>query len=313
MKIAVLMDPLEHLNPKKDTTLALIQCAMENGHTVRCFTQKTLYAQEDQVFAKTINLEYTLSKKESWAYGKDEKEDALNTYDVVLMRQDPPVDSEYLYATYLLDRLVAQGVLVSNGPQAVRDMNEKLGILQFQDCIPPTLVSSDQHRLRQFWEHHHDVVFKPLYGMGGESVFHMGPSGENMNVTLDMLTLHGSRTIMAQRYIPAIQDKGDKRILMIHGEPIPYALARIPAKGDFRGNLAAGATGEVVPLTPRDQAICQAVAPVLKEKNLHFVGLDVIGDYLTEINVTSPTCLREISSTTGLDIAKTYWEGIESL
>lgn len=312
MKIAVVMNPLDHLDPKKDTTLALIESAIRRGDSVRSFTPSDWFIDQGKAYAHTRSLLPPKRHQDRWQYAEDQQVDCLTDYDVVLMRQDPPVDSQYLYITYLLSLIEDQGVFVSNRPQSVRDMNEKMGILHFPEWIPPTLVSLNQTQLYQFWEQHHDVVFKPMYGMGGKSVFHVGKAGENLRVILEVLTEFGTRTIMAQRYIPAIRSQGDKRILMIHGEPIPFALARIPAADDFRGNLAAGATGKVVPLTQRDQAICQAVSPVLKEKGLHFVGLDVIGDWLTEINVTSPTCLREIEAVADVKIADLYWEGIDT-
>lgn len=312
MKIAVLMDPLEKLNLKKDTTLALIGEALKQGNQVRYFTPFDWFIDQGEAFATMRSLIPPEAFAAEWQQGGDPKRESLLHYDMVLMRQNPPVDSQYLYATYMLDQVAARGVLVSNHPQSVRDMNEKLGILYFTEWIPSSLVSLNQDQLYQFWQQHQDVVFKPMYGMGGEAVFHVDNRGENLHVILETLTVRGTRTIMAQRYLPEIKTAGDKRILMVHGEPVPFALARIPAKDDFRGNLAAGATGKVVPLTSRDQAICQAVSSFLKEKGLHFVGLDVIGDYLTEINVTSPTCLREIEAETGISIAKKYWDRFTS-
>lgn len=298
MKVAVLMDPIATLHPKKDTTLALMHKAIQLGHEVRYFTPYDWSVVGGAVLARTHSLKSARSKEEN-----------LKDYDLVLMRQNPPVDTEYLYATYMLSLLETQGVRVSNSPNGVREVHEKMGILRFGDWIPPTLVSLNHAQLHHFWLQHRDVIFKPLYGMGGEGVFHVDSRGHNIHVILEMLTQRGQRTIMAQRYIPAIKTSGDKRIVMIHGEPVPYALARMPAQDDFRGNLAAGATAKIVALTARDQAICQAVSPFLKEKGLDLVGLDIIGDVLTEINVTSPTCLQEISTETGVDVALSYWTG----
>ncbi len=226
----------------------------------------------------------------------------LSRFDVILMRKDPPFDINYIYSTYLLEWAERAGVLVVNRPQALRDCNEKLFAAQFPDLVPPLLVSSDASQLRGFFHEHGDVVVKPLDGMGGQSVFRLTPNDPNVGVILETLTAYGQRPIMAQRYIPEITE-GDKRILVIDGEPVPYALARIPAQGETRGNLAAGGRGEGRELTTRDRWICEQVAPTLKAMGLLFVGLDVIGDYLTEINVTSPTCIRELEAQFSIDIA----------
>ncbi len=223
------------------------------------------------------------------------------------MRKDPPFDMEYIYATYALDLAAQAGVLVANKPQSLRDANEKFFTLHFPQCCPPTLVSRDIKRLRDFWEQHQNVIFKPLAGMGGNAVFHVDEQGKNTSVILEVLTASQQVTIMAQQYIPAIASAGDKRILLINGKPVPYALARIPAPGELRGNLAAGAQGKVVALTERDYWLCEQIAPTLRKMGLYFVGIDVIGDYLTEINVTSPTCAREISLESGLDITGDFY------
>jgi len=305
MKIAVLMDPLAQLTLKKDTTLALIRYAESFGAEVMCFTPDDWYCREGEAFAQmsVIQAGQAVLKGEF----------PLKSVDVILMRQNPPVDSQYLYASFALELAEQSGVLVSNRPQSVRDTNEKFGVMQFSQCMPPTLLSQDRQRLRAFWEVHHDVVFKPLNAMGGHSVCRVDEVGSNLVVILDLITHGGTQTIMAQRYIPEIVTAGDRRILMIHGEPVPYVLARHPAAGDWRGNLAAGATGEVLPLTDSEKALCKQVSPFLKAKGLHFVGLDVIGEFITEMNVTSPTCLVEITEASGLDIAGMYWEGIKRL
>lgn len=310
MKIAVLMDPLARLNPKKDTTLALIRAALDLQYEVNIFTPQDWFWREGQLLATLSSITY--AEPALWETAPL-AEHPLSEFDVILMRQDPPVDSQYVYATYALEHAERAGVLVSNHPQSVRDMNEKFAITTFPDLITPTIVSLDKKQLREFWERHEEVVYKPLNAFGGENVFYVDKQGKNLAVIIDLLTQHGTQTIMAQRYIPAIKTHGDKRILMIHGEPAEVALARMPAKNDWRGNLAAGATGKIVPLTERDKAICAAVAPTLKAKGLHFVGLDVIGDCLTEINVTSPTCLCEIENATGLALAGKYWSGINEL
>lgn len=308
MKIAVLIDPIKSLNPKKDTTLALIQHAQAQAFEVMIFTPEDWYCRDGAAFAHMSSIK--ISPKLSTEL---EGEFPLDAFDIILMRQNPPVDSQYLYASFALELAEKRGVLVSNRPQGVRDNNEKLSLMQFAHIAPPTLVSQNRQRLRAFWEVHQQVVFKPLNAMGGHSVCRVDEGGQNLAVILDLLTHNGTQSIMAQRYIPEISTAGDKRILMIHGEPVPYALARMPAAGDWRGNLAAGATGEVVPLTERDKALCKELSPFLKASGLHFVGLDVIGHWLTELNVTSPTCLREISETTGLDLAGLYWQGMRRL
>jgi len=248
---------------------------------------------------------------ENWFERQAYQDIALADLDVVLMRKDPPFDNEFLYATQLLAIAEAAGTLIVNRTQGLRDYNEKLFATHYPECCPPVLVSRSIERLRAFYAEHKDVIFKPLDGMGGSSIFRVDASGLNLGVILETLTQHGKQTIMAQRYIPEIVD-GDKRILMINGEPVPYALARIPSQGETRGNLAAGGRGEGRELTERDRWICQQVGPKLVEQGLLFVGLDVIGDYLTEINVTSPTCIRELDNQFGLDIAMQLMDVIEA-
>lgn len=248
-----------------------------------------------------------------WATIKDLSEKPLGEFDIILMRKDPPFNTEYIYTTYFLELAEREGVLVANKPQSLRDANEKFFTLNFPQCCPTTLVSRNMQQLKSFWEEHKQVIFKPMEGMGGNSIFHVEEQGNNLAVILEVLTKNQTQTIIAQRYIHEIKKSGDKRILLINGEPVPYALARIPAEGDLRGNLAAGARGEVVAITERDRWICEQIAPVLKTKGLYFVGIDVIGDYLTEINVTSPTCLREIEAETQLDIAGDFLRCLEKI
>jgi glutathione synthase len=226
------------------------------------------------------------------------------------MRKDPPIDTEYFYATYILEFAEQQGTLVANKPQSLRDANEKIFATQFAEITPETIVTADKVLLHEFIKQHQQVVFKPLDSMGGRSIFYVQHSDVNINVIIETLTHFGARLMMAQRFIPEIVN-GDKRILLINGEPIPFALARIPAKGEIRGNLAAGGHGVVVPLTERDYEICQQIKPILQQKKLILVGIDVIGDYLTEINVTSPTCLREIEAETKLNIAAQFFSYME--
>jgi glutathione synthase len=306
MKLAVFMDPLRTLKPYKDSTVAMIQRAQTMGWSCAYFTQKDVFCREGRAFAKMSTIKIIDEKASDWAHTSDLGERALAEFDIILMRKDPPFDMEYIYATYALELAEREGVLVANKPQSLRDANEKFFTLNFPQCCPPTLVTSDMDRLRSFWKEHHDVIFKPLEGMGGRAVFHVNKDGHNLSVILEVLTQGGSISIMAQQYIPEISTLGDKRILVINGKPAPYALARIPASGELRGNLAAGAKGKVVPITDRDRWLCEQLASTLQSKGLYFVGIDVIGDYVTEINVTSPTCIREIEAETGLDIAGDY-------
>ncbi|CAM4437676.1 MAG: Glutathione synthetase [Legionella sp.] len=313
MRLAILIDPLEYLKPYKDTTIAMIKRAQELGWSCAYFTQQDLFCREGRAYAHVYQLIIGDEHSRDWAQTNDLGEKPLADFDIILMRKDPPFNTEYIYTTYLLELAEREGVLVANKPQSLRDANEKFFTLNFPQCCPTTLVSRDIKKLRSFWETHQQVIFKPAEGMGGSSVFHVDEHGRNLSVILEVLTENQTRTIIAQRYIPEIKTAGDKRILVINGEPVPYALARIPAQGELRGNLAAGARGEVVPINERDRWICQQIGPTLKAKGLYFVGIDVIGDYLTEINVTSPTCLREITAETGLDIAGDFLQGLKSI
>lgn len=309
MKVAVLINPLEQLKAYKDTSLAFIKSAKALGWSCVYFTQADLYCKEGRSYALVHALEIGDEHSSHWVKTKALGEMPLGDFDLILMRLDPPFNMEYIYTTYALELAEREGVIVANKPQSLRDANEKFFTLNFPQCCPDTLVSSDIQRLKSFWKTHQEVIFKPLEGMGGSSVFHVDKTGTNLSVILELLTKGQKTPIMAQRYIPEIATTGDKRILVVHGEPVPYALARIPALGELRGNLAAGAKGVVVPITARDRWICEQIGPTLKAKGLYFVGIDVIGDYLTEINVTSPTCLREIEAETGLDIAGDFLKG----
>lgn len=313
MKIAFLMDPLHTLKPYKDSTVAMIKSAQEMGWDCCYFTPVDMYCADGQAYANLQRIIIREEMQDDWAEVKTLGEKPLTDFDIILMRKDPPFDLEYIYATYALELIARAGVVVANNPQSLRDANEKFYTLNFPDCCPKTLVSRDIQRLKAFWKSHQNVIFKPLEGMGGRSVFHVDKVGRNLSVILEELTHGQTRTIMAQQYIPEISTLGDKRILLINGEPIPFALARIPRQGELRGNLAAGAEGKVVAINDRDRWICSQIASTLKSKGLYFVGIDVIGDYLTEINVTSPTCIQEISAETGLDIAGNYLRFLASL
>ena len=307
--LGVVMDPIAAIDFKKDTTLALLLAAQARGFDLWYLEQGDLYLEDGEPRARMRPLQVFADPARWFALG-DPEERPLAALPVILMRKDPPFDSEYIYSTYLLEMAEERGSLVVNRPQSLRDCNEKLFAADFPDLAPPHLVSRDPARLKAFFQRHRDVVYKPLDAMGGASVFHVREGDTNLSVILEVLTQHGRRTIMAQRYLPAIRD-GDKRILMVDGEAVPWCLARIPAAGESRGNLAAGGTGEVRPLTPRDREIAAAVGPVLRERGILFAGLDVIGDHLTEINVTSPTCAREIERATGVAVGEWVVDAIE--
>lgn len=306
MKLAVLMDPLHRLTPYKDSSIGMIKRAQEMGWQCFYFTTADIASRAGIAYANVSSIVINDVHASNWAEVSACGDMPLSDFDIILMRKDPPFDMEYIYATYALELAERSGVLVANRPQALRDANEKFFTQQFPNCCPQTLVTKDMSRLRAFWQEHRNVIFKPLEGMGGSAVFHIAPDGRNLSVILEVLTHHQTVSIVAQQYIPDIAVTGDKRILVIHGEPVAFALARIPAAGELRGNLAAGGRGKVVAITERDRFICAQLAPVLREKGLYFVGIDVIGDYLTEINVTSPTCAIEIMAATGLDIMGDY-------
>lgn len=294
------MDPIESISFKKDTSLALLDAAQRKGWQLFYMEDKDLALENGVAVANMAPLTVKMDP-ENWFERGEASWQPLADLDVVLMRKDPPFDNEYIYSTYILEAAERLGTLVVNRCQSLRDCNEKVFATQFPQCCPPVLVSADMQRLKAFHREHEDTIFKPLDGMGGSAIFRVKPDDSNISVILEMLTRNGCETIMAQKFIPQIE-KGDKRILMINGEPVPYCLARIPLAGETRGNLAAGGTGQPQPLSERDQWIAAQVGPSLREKGLLFVGLDVIGDYLTEINVTSPTCIREIDAGYGLDI-----------
>lgn len=294
LSLAVIMDPINKINTKKDSTLAMLTEAQARGWSITYFEQGDLFFAEGRAMGRGRPLQLAL-KENPWFSLGTEHSKALGEFDIILMRKDPPFDMNYIYTTYLLDQAEQDGALVVNKPQSLRDCNEKYFSTHFPQCCPPLIVSQRADQLKAFIAEHHDVVIKPLDGMGGASIFRIKHLDENTAVIIETLTQHQSRPVMMQKYLPEIT-QGDKRILLIDGEPIPYCLARIPAEFELRGNLAAGGRGQAQPLSERDYWICQQVGPTLKEKGLIFVGIDVIGDYLTEVNVTSPTCIREIDA-----------------
>ena len=306
--LGVVMDPIGSIKPHKDTTLALMLAAQARGWTLLYFELADLWLRDGAAYGYARPLRVHDDKKHWHDFGEPQVL-PLGDLDVILMRKDPPFDMSYVAATYILQRAEDSGTLVVNRPAALRDANEKAFISWFPQCTPPTLITNSIRELRAFHAEQRDIVVKPLDGMGGASIFHVDHHDPNASVVYETLTF-GGRYCMAQRYLPEIAD-GDKRILMIDGEPVSHCLARIPAEGETRGNLAAGGRGETRPLTDRDRWIAAEVGPKLRQMGLLFVGLDVIGDYLTEINVTSPTCAREISRDAGIDIAGQTLEAIE--
>jgi len=300
--LGIIMDPISAITPETDTSLALLLAAQSRGWQLHYLEIPDLFLQYGAVWGNTRPL-CVYDDPKHWYTVGEWAEQPLDQFDLLLMRKDPPVDMEYIYATYLLEHVESNGTLVVNRPRALRDANEKLFATWFPQCMPPTVVSASLQKIRAFIEAHGTVVMKPLNGMGGQGIFKCSIHDPNLTVIMETLTRGGTAYCMVQRFIPEIIE-GDKRIFLIDGDPVPYALARIPQKGEFRGNLAAGGSGIGVRLTARDRWICAQVAPVLREKGLLFVGIDVIGEYLTEINVTSPTCIREVESAFGIDITE---------
>lgn len=298
--VGVVMDPIEAISYKKDSTLAMMLAAQRKGWKLVYLQMNDLYLRDGRSCARMRDV-IVHADPDHWFDLSNERDAPLAELDVLLMRKDPPFDMEFVYATYLLERAEDEGVLVVNKSSSLRDCNEKMFTAWFPQCCPPTLVTRDHGRLHAFLREFEDVVIKPLDGMGGSSIFRVQKSDINVNVIFETLTQHEQRFAMVQQYIPAIV-KGDTRILMIDGEPLDYGLARVPAADDLRGNLAAGAVGQGRELNERDRWLAAQIGPSLRERGLLFVGLDVIGDYVTEINVTSPTCIRELDDQFGLDI-----------
>ncbi len=309
MRIAFILDPLGSLKAYKDSSVAMMREAQRRGHEVYAVMRGALTWRDGVVAAEATRLELFPDQRE-WVAELERERLPLNRFDAVLMRQDPPFDFEYIAATWLLERAEAQGARVFNRPRAVRDHNEKISITEFPQFTATTLVARDAADIDAFIDEMGDAILKPLDGMGGSSIFRVGRADPNRNVIVETLTNFGTRTIMAQRYLPEIAN-GDKRILLIDGEPVPHCLARIPKPGESRGNLAAGGTGVARPLSPRDREIAQTLGPILAARGLLLVGLDVIGECLTEINVTSPTCFVEIAEQSGCDVAALFLDALE--
>ena len=302
IRLGIVMDPIERISYKKDSSMAMLWAAKTRGWTLHYFEMQDLYQVDGEARGRGRQLDVFQDPERWFAFGEG-VDLPLRDLDVILMRKDPPFDNEFVYATYLLEQAERGGTLVVNRPASLRDCNEKFFATLFPELAPPTLVSRRADIIREFARTHGDVILKPLDGMGGSSVFRHREGDPNLSVILETLTAHGTQQIIAQRYLPGIKD-GDKRILMIDGEPVDYCLARIPAQGETRGNLAAGGRGVAQPLSARDREIATTVGPELRKRGLLFVGLDVIGEHLTEINVTSPTCIREIDAAYDTRIAE---------
>lgn len=309
--LGVIMDPITNIKAAKDTTLALLLAAQAKGFQLYYMEMKDLYLEQGEAKANCSPLK-VFDDLECWHELSASQKMSLGDMDVILMRKDPPFDNQYIYATYILEAAEKAGCLVVNRPRSLRDCNEKIFATQFPQCCPPVLVSRDASELKAFHKKHGDVIFKPLDGMGGTGIFRCKQDDPNVSVIIETLTELESSFIMVQQFIPEISN-GDKRVLVVNGKPIPYALARIPAEGETRGNLAAGGSGVAQALSERDYWIVEQVAPTLVEKGLLFVGLDIIGDYLTEINVTSPTCAREIDAAYDTNIADTLIDELTRL
>ena len=310
-KLAVIMDPIESINPAKDSSLAMMLEAQNRGWKIYYAELHDIYLEDGKAFGRLSSLKVKDDTKNWFTLGATELV-LLGDMDVILMRKDPPFDIEYITATYILEIAENQGTMVINRPQSLRDANEKTFLAWFPDCAPPTLISRSLVEMNRFIDEHKKVVLKPLDLMGGKLVFVTDSEDGNRNVILETLTHTGEKYAMAQKYIPEIVESGDKRIILIDGEPIPMALARIPNKKDHRGNLSTGALADVRALTERDLWICKQISPILREKGLLFAGIDIIGDYITEINVTSPTGIQEIENACDIRISELLFDVIET-
>lgn len=315
MHLLVVADPIESFKIYKDSTFAMMREAQKRGHRLSVCEPKDLAWQSGQNVIGYVRDIVLTGEQENWFEARqqapNERPQPLKDFDAVLMRKDPPFDSEYFYATHLLEQAEREGARVFNRPRALRDHPEKLAIMEFAQFITPTLVTRDGADIRRFHAEHRDIILKPLDGMGGAGIFRVRDEGLNLGAIIETLNQHGAQTVMVQRFLPAIA-QGDKRVLVIGGKPVPFCLARIPQGGEVRGNLAAGGVGVAQALTARDREIAQAIGPVLAQRGLLLVGLDVIGDSVTEINVTSPTCFQEITEQTGFDVASMYLDALES-
>lgn len=309
-KLGVVMDPIEDITPYKDTTLALLLEAQKRGYAIHYFTMSDLFVADGIAYGHGPGLTVRDDNDDWFDYRGEPAVMPLSDLDTILMRKDPPFDTEYIYATYILELAESHGTLVVNRCDALRDVNEKMAINRFAHLCGPTLVARRAVDFKRFIAEHHDVVLKPLDGMGGSRIFRVTEGNDNTSVILEVLTEHGTTYAMAQAYVPAIRE-GDKRILLVDGEPVDYALARVPAEGELRGNLAAGGRGVGRELTESDRKIAAEIGPYVRDKGLLFVGLDVIGDKLTEINVTSPTCVRELEAQFDINIAARLFNAIE--
>jgi glutathione synthase len=305
-----IVDPLESLKAYKDSSVAMMRAAQARGHAIWAAEQTHLYWSKNRVSASATRISLT-DNDADWYRAHETETRPLKDYAAVLMRKDPPFDLEYVATTWLLSAAVREGVKVFNSPDAIRDHNEKLAILEFSAFVAPTLVTREAERIQAFIDEHRDVVVKRLDVMGGENIFRVRTDDPNRNVIVEIMAQGGGRMVMAQRYIPEIT-QGDHRVLIIDGTPVPHCLARIPKPGESRGNLAAGARGVAKPLSPRQREIANALGPTLAKRGLLLVGLDIIGDWLTEVNVTSPTCFREIQDQSGFDVAGTFITALEA-
>ncbi|MCB2382369.1 glutathione synthase [Shewanella sp. SR1] len=310
IKLGIVMDPISEINIKKDSSFAMLMAAQDRGYQLFYMEMADL-AMVNGVAMANMRPLTVINDASKWYELGESQDTPMSELDVILMRKDPPFDTEFIYATYMLERAEEQGVLIVNKPQSLRDANEKLFTAWFSEFTPETIVTRDAKRIRAFHQAKGDIILKPLDGMGGTSIFRVKQDDPNLGVIIETLTSYGQQYAMAQAFIPEIT-KGDKRILVVDGEPVPYALARIPMKGETRGNLAAGGSGVAQPLSDSDWTIARAIGPELKKRGLIFVGLDVIGDKLTEINVTSPTCIREIQAAFDVDITGMLMDAIEA-
>jgi glutathione synthase len=310
LRIAIVMDPIEGIKPAKDSTLAMMLAAQQRGHELFYLEQRDLWLRDGVAWGRVHPVEVR-DDNENWATVGAEHTERLASMDVILMRKDPPFDMEYIYTTYILERAEVEGVLVVNKPSGLRDMNEKVYTAWFPQCCAPTLISRDMGDMHAFLHEHHHIVCKPLDGMGGRSIFVIKEGDKNANVIFENMTDYGNNFAIVQKYLPDIVETGDSRILIIDGEPAPYALARIPSPTDNRGNLAAGAQGKGRELNERDRWLVSQIGPALRERGMLFVGIDVIGGFVTEINVTSPTGIRELDKQFKCDIASLLLDAIE--